>query len=109
MAMNGCAGEEADYWYGVVSNRFDDLLVIAEARDADLRQIGSKVQGHVTATKQMQAAWREWRDAVCRYEATDMLMGTGASSIESVCRTELALDHLIYIERRLANERRSAQ
>ena len=86
--MTACLAAEAAAWNKLMSDRYDALLVQAEAFDREL-DADSPYAPSAPALRQMQLAWIEYRDASCAYAATPYAGGNMAEIAHEECLRDL--------------------
>lgn len=86
--MTACLAAEAAAWDKLMSDRYDALLVQAEAFDREL-DADSPYAASAPALRQMQLAWIEYRDASCAYAATPYAGGNMAEIAHEECLRDL--------------------
>jgi uncharacterized protein YecT (DUF1311 family) len=99
-----CMEQETRYWTGRMEAALDGLDEVARARDAAFAEteMAAKVPFKLTDDLAlMQAAWEDWRETRCAFEAM-MYRGTPEASMQAAwCMTRVTGEYALFLESEL--------
>ncbi|MBT8414870.1 MAG: DUF1311 domain-containing protein [Boseongicola sp.] len=106
VGMGFCLGRELGVWDDRLNAAYARLrrvewMIMEEAESADLR-----VPDTVTALRDMQRAWMQYRDATCTYEFSTWGGGTGGGPANTACLLDLTARQALMLEDRLEDRSR---
>ena len=90
-----CYSLEADWWDAQLNTIYPQVM--EQAREMD-QVNGQYAPSQAEALREMQRAWIAFRDATCRFEASQWGGGTGAGPAFSACRMRITADQVRYLE-----------
>lgn len=85
VGMMGCLTGELGYWDRRLNMAFGQRMRQARALDQEMASLRATTASQADALRAMQQAWIPFRDAVCRYEQSQWMGGTGGGPSTLAC------------------------
>jgi len=104
VGMSFCADQETRYWDARLNAAYRELMAFETGIDAEMAELGAAAPSLSEALREMQRAWITYRDATCRYEASQFGGGTGAGPAATQCAMRLTGEQALELETWLAQK-----
>lgn len=98
VGMGFCLGAERDFWDARLNAAYLRLMSASERVDSEMAALKSSDAPRAPALRDMQRSWIDYRDAACRFEATQWGSGSGAGPAATQCVLTLTARQSFWLE-----------
>lgn len=98
VGMVSCLAQELNQWDALLNASYATLIDRATKADAELAVLGSSAEPSEPRLREAQRKWLVWRDAECRFVASQWQGGTGAGPAANECAMTLTAERALALD-----------